>query len=144
MSLKRLELEGRIKKITLRPGYVPDQLAMAGHYLAAAKRNIDPDPDLAYGRSYAAMLAAGRALMGIMGYIPDGHEKYYSVELFLQQFFESKITRQFGIMRQKRHTLEYDQIGIISPADAKNAIMTAETFIQIIKEKIVKNNPGPG
>jgi uncharacterized protein (UPF0332 family) len=90
------------------------------------------------------MLAAGRALMGIMGYIPDGHEKHYSVELFLQQFFESKITRQFGIMRQKRHTLEYDQIGIISPTDAKNAIMTAETFIQIIKEKIAQNNPGPG
>jgi uncharacterized protein (UPF0332 family) len=144
MSLKRLELEGRIKKVTLRPHYVPDQLAMADHYLVAAKRNIDPDPDLAYGRSYAAMLAAGRALMGIVGYIPDGHEKYYSVELFLQQFFESKITRQFGIMRQKRHTLEYDQIGIISPTDATNAIMTAETFIQIIKEKTAQNNPGPG
>jgi len=67
MSLKRLELEGRIKKISLKPNYVTDQLAMADHYLAAAKRNIDADPDLAYGRSYAAMLAAGRALMGIMG-----------------------------------------------------------------------------
>jgi len=144
MSLKRLELEGRIKKVTLRPHYVPDQLAMADHYLVAAKRNIDADPDLAYGRSYVAMLAAGRALMGIMGYIPDGHEKHYSVELFLQQFFESKITRQFSIMRQKRRALEYDQIGIISPTDATNAIMTAETFIQIIKEKIAQNNPGPG
>ena len=144
MSLKRLELEGRIKKISLRPDYVPDQLAMAAHYVAAAKRNIAADPDLAYGRSYAAMLAAGRALMGIMGYIPDGHEKHYSVELFLQQFFESKITRQFSIMRQKRRALEYDQIGIISPTDATNAIMTAETFIQIIKEKIAQNNPGPG
>ena len=132
MSLKRLELEGRIKKVTLRPHYVPDQLAMADHYLAAAKRNIDADPDLAYGRSYAAMLAAGRALMGIMGYIPDGHEKYYSVELFLQQFFESKITRQFGIMRQKRRALEYDQIGIISPADATNAIMTAEMSTAVL------------
>ena len=144
MSLKRLELEGRIKKISLKPHYVPDQLAMADHYLVAAKRNIDADPDLAYGRSYVAMLAAGRALMGIMGYIPDGHEKHYSVELFLQQFFESKITRQFSIMRQKRRALEYDQIGIISPTDATNAIMTAETFIQIIKEKIAQNNPGPG
>ena len=67
MSLKRLELEGRIKKISLRPNYVTDQLVMADHYLAAAQRNIDADPDLAYGRSYAAMLAAGRALMGIMG-----------------------------------------------------------------------------
>jgi uncharacterized protein (UPF0332 family) len=144
MSLKRLELEGRIKKISLKPSYVTDQLAMADHYLAAAKRNLDVDPDLAYGRSYAAMLAAGRALMGTMGYISDGHEKYYSVELFLQQFLESKITRQFGIMRQKRHTLEYDQIGIISPDDATNAIMTAETFIQLIKEKIAHNTPGPG
>ena len=144
MSLKRLELEGRIKKISIRPDYVTDQLAMADHYLAAAKRNIDADPDLAYGRSYAAMLAAGRALMGIMGYIPDGYEKHYAVELFLQQFFESKFTRQFGIMRQKRHTLEYDHIGIISPTDATNAIMTAETFIQTIKEKIAQNNPGSG
>jgi uncharacterized protein (UPF0332 family) len=144
MSLKRLELEGRIKKISLKPKYVTDQFAMADHFLAAAQRNLDVDPDLAYGRSYAAMLAAGRALMGTMGYIPDGHEKYYSVELFLQQFLESKITRQFGIMRQKRHTLEYDQIGIISPDDATNAITTAETFIQLIKEKIAHNNPGPG
>jgi uncharacterized protein (UPF0332 family) len=144
MSLKRLELEGRIKKISLKPNYVTDQLAMADHYLAAAKRNLDVDPDLAYGRSYAAMLAAGRALMGTMGYISDGHEKYYSVELFLQQFLESKITRQFGIMRQKRHTLEYDQIGIISPDDATNAITTAETFIQLIREKTAHNNPGPG
>lgn len=144
MSLKRLELEGRIKKISLRPNYVTDQLVMADHYLAAAQRNIDADPDLAYGRSYAAMLAAGRALMGTMGYIPDGHEKHYSVELFLQQFFESKFTRQFGIMRQKRHILEYDQIGIISPTDATNAIITAETFIQTIKEKIAQNNPGSG
>jgi len=144
MSLKRLELEGRIKKISLKPKYVTDQLAMADHYLTGAKRNLDVDPDLAYGRSYAAMLAAGRALMGTMSYIPDGHERYYSVELFLQQFLESKFNRQFGIMRQKRHTLEYDQIGIISPADATNAIMTAETFIQLIKEKTAKNNPGPG
>ncbi len=139
-----MELEGRIKKISLKPHYVTDQFAMADHYLAAAQRNLDVDPDLAYGRSYAAMLAAGRALMGITGYIPDGHEKYYSVELFLQQFLESKITRQFGIMRQKRHTLEYDQIGIISPDDATNAITTAETFIQLIREKIAHNNPGPG
>jgi uncharacterized protein (UPF0332 family) len=144
MSLKRLELERRIKKISLKPSYVTDQLAMADHYLAAAKRNLDVDPDLAYGRSYAAMLAAGRALMGTMGFIPDGHEKHYSVELFLQQFLESKITRQFGIMRQKRHTLEYDQIGIISPDDATNAITTAETFIQLIKEKTAQNTPGPG
>jgi uncharacterized protein (UPF0332 family) len=144
MSLKRLELEGRIKKISLKPNYVTDQLAMADHFLAAAKRNLDVDPDLAYGRSYAAMLAAGRALMGTMGYIPDGHEKHYSVELFLQQFLESKITRQFGIMRQKRHTLEYDQIGIISPDDATNAITTAETFIQLIREKTAQHNPGPG
>ena len=144
MSLKRLELEGRIKKISLKPNYVTDQLSMADHNIAAAHRNLDADPDLAYGRSYAAMLAAGRALMGIMGYIPDGHDKHYSVELFLQQFLESKITRQFGIMRQKCHTLEDDQIGIISPTDATNAITTAEAFIQIMKEKTAPNNPGPG
>ena len=47
-------------------------------------------------------------------------------------------------MRQKRHTLEYDRIGIISPTDATNAIMTAETFIQIIKEKIAQNFHGQG
>ena len=144
MSLKRLELEGRIKKISLKPNYVSDQLAIADHYLAAAQRNLDADPDLAYGRSYAAMLAAGRALMGISGYIPDGYEKHYSVELFLQEFLETKFTRQFGIMRQKRHTLEYDQIGIVSPTDATNAIATAVTFIQLIKEKIAHTTPGPG
>lgn len=47
-------------------------------------------------------------------------------------------------MRQKRYTLEYDQIGIISPTDATNAIITAETFIQTIKEKIAQNSPGSG
>jgi len=144
MSLKRLELEGRIKKINLKLNYVTDQLAMADHNIAAAHRNLDADPDLAYERSFAAMVAAGRALMGIMGYIPDGHDKHYSVELFLQQFLESKITRQLGIMRQKCHILEDDQIGIISPTDATNAITTAETFIQLIQEKIAHNTPGPG
>jgi hypothetical protein len=47
-------------------------------------------------------------------------------------------------MQQKYHTLENDQIGTVSPADATNAIATAETFIQIIKEKISPNNPGQG
>jgi uncharacterized protein (UPF0332 family) len=144
MSLKRLELEGRIKKISLKPQYITDQLAMADHSLAAAQRNLDADPDLAYGRSYAAMLAAGRALMGKTGYIPDGHDRYYSVELFLREFLEGKIARQFGIMQQKYHTLENDQIGTVSTTDAKDAIATAETFIQIIKEKISPNNPGQG
>ena len=136
MTLKSLEFQGKIKKISLTPKYISDQLAIADHNLVAAKRNIDDDPDLAYGRSYVAMLAAGRALMGTLGYVPDGYEKHYSVELFLELYIESKFTKQFGIMRKKRHSLEYDQIGIISPTDATDAMTIANTFIETIREKI--------
>ncbi len=142
MSLRALEESRRIKKSNLRPDYITNQLAIADHNLLSAKRNLEEDPDLAFGRSYVAMLAAGRALMGRMGYIPDGNEQHYSVELFLEQFIERKYITQFGIMRRKRHILEYEQIGIISPTDATDALAMAESFVQLIKSKIAQIDSG--
>ncbi|PKL58354.1 MAG: hypothetical protein CVV34_02710, partial [Methanomicrobiales archaeon HGW-Methanomicrobiales-5] len=51
----------------------------------------------------------------------DGEAKHYAVELFLGYFLEPELISIFGRMRRKRHTLEYDTIGITSPADANNA-----------------------
>jgi len=137
-----LEHEGRIKKIILNPNFVADQLTISDRNFASAKRNLDDDPDLAYVCSYTAMLAAGRALMGINGYIPDGHEQHYSVELFLEHFLDRSLITQFSVMRRKRHTLQYDQIGTVSPTDAITAITKADTFIQTIKAKIAQRQSG--
>ena len=144
MSLRQLELNGRIKRISLQPSYLKDQIGIASHNLASARRNLDEDPDLAYVCSYTAMLAAGRALMGALGYVPDGSEQHYSVELFLEHYVDRSTVTKFGVMRRKRHTLQYDQIGIISPTDAANAIASAEAFIPLIQSRIAQVAAGSG
>jgi uncharacterized protein (UPF0332 family) len=136
MSLTRLEQQGRIKRIILNPNYITDQLTIADRNFASAERNLDYDPDLAYTCAYNAMLAAGRAFMGFNGYIPDGNEQHYAVELFLEHFLDRPFITQFGVMRRKRHTIQYDQMGTVSATDAENAITNAGTFVQIIKSKL--------
>ena len=142
MSLRLLEEQKRIKKITLDPTYIRNQLEIADHALASANRLLEEDPDYSYTRAYTAMLASGRAFMCSLGYIPDGTEKHLSVKLFLEQYLDRQMITKFDVARRKRHTLEYDQIGIISPTDAVNAVATAEDFVKLIKSKIdSKNSP---
>jgi uncharacterized protein (UPF0332 family) len=142
MSLTRLEQQGRIKRIILNPSFITDQLTIADRNLASAERNLDYDPDIAYTCAYTAMLAVGRAFMGSKGYISDGNEQHYAVELFLEHFLDRPFITQFGVMRRKRHTIQYDQMGTVSATDAEHAITNAGTFVQIIKSKLSQANSG--
>jgi predicted transcriptional regulator of viral defense system len=69
-TLKRLESQGLIERISAGSKQVVPNLRRAEKDLLTAKATIDVDEEWAYTIAYHAMLRSGRALMLSLGYRP--------------------------------------------------------------------------
>lgn len=136
MSLKFLENSGLIKKLTIDPKYVNNQMNISNASIVRSKSIFDEDHEDAFKKAYDGALAAGRALMGSQGYRPSGEHQHYSVERFLEHYLDPKLVRKFHDMRNKRNISQYEQIGNISIIEAQNAIVDSEQIIEEIKVKL--------
>jgi uncharacterized protein (UPF0332 family) len=100
------------------------------------------DYDWSFSIAYNAMLQAGRALMFSEGFRPKGEYKHVSVIEFIKKKFgdefAEKILFMFNKIRKKRHIAVYEQVNIISEDEAKNALETAEDFVNKVKEILNK------
>ena len=98
------------------------------------------DYDWAFSIAYNAMLQAGRALMFSEGYRPTGEYKHVSVIEFVKtkfgKEFADKILFMFNKIRKKRHIAVYEQVNIISKAEARNALDIAEEFVNKVTDLI--------
>lgn len=74
--------------------------------LATASRVAADDPDSAYVPAYDAARYAGTALLAQQGMRPTTSGGHYAVELALRFQFGAEF-RTFGVMRRRRHELEY-------------------------------------
>ncbi len=101
-GLRRLEREGLIRKIPADRKRVADLLALARRDVATSRTLVSGSHDWAYTIAYNAVLQAGRALMTVHGYRPDGPNQHISVVKFAALYLEEKDALVFDRMRRKR------------------------------------------
>jgi uncharacterized protein (UPF0332 family) len=96
------------------------------------------DYDWSFAISYNAMLQAGRALMFMEGVRPKGEFKHVSVVEFVKtkfgDQFAEKILFMFNKIRKKRHTAVYEQVDLITQAEAENTLKMAREFVDKVDE----------
>ena len=140
MAYESLLKKGLIKSFNAAPSQISDRIGLARRDIETA-RNLS-NSDWAYNIAYNAMLQAARALMFAEGYRPGGGEGQHKTvvqfsELALGRTFEEEV-RFFEKMRVKRNQAVYDTPGIISEAEARQAIEFATKFIHVVEETINK------
>jgi uncharacterized protein (UPF0332 family) len=99
-----------------------------------AKRDIEA------AVAYNAMLAAGRALMFCKGYRPSSTEGHLAVVRFLEITLGDDTSERMVLimngMRKKRHRIVYEEMDVVSLKEAKQAVLWAEEFVDLISQSI--------
>lgn len=104
----------------------------------------DQDREGGFRFAYEAMLLAGRALVFSYGLRPRARGSHKIVVDFTGSVLGDEyklLVQKFDRMRRKRNYLIYGIGLVISGTEAKNAITSAENFLETIKEIIQKKNP---
>lgn len=144
MSLKSLESQGLIEKISFSDKQIVSNIQRASKDLITAKATIKIDEEWAYTISYHAMLRAGRALMFSLGYRPKGKNQHKAVVDFCAEMFRKdfkNLTERFNRMRIKRHDFIYEPERPISKTEVTKSLDSAEKFVKEIMDRIQKANP---
>lgn len=134
-----------IKPEKVRIAHIEKLIETARKNLKACEKTLSVDEACAYEIAYNAMLHAGRAFVFIKGFRPTTNFQHKTVvnfaEHFLGQEYKS-LTDKFDYMRKNRNKFIYEPWKLhISKTDAKNALQSAEKFINIIIQQIQKENP---
>lgn len=112
--------------------------------LRSAKLGIKIDEEITYTYAYLAMLRSARALMFLYGFRPIGGRQHKTVIEFSSAIMDKKFAKlidKFDRMRKKRNQLTYSPEQPVSLYEAKNALITAREFIDIIFKLIEKKDP---
>jgi len=148
MNYKKLKehllKEGRVKKCPIDYRATINLMKRAYTDLKTAKRNLDEDEECAYNYAYNDMLRSGLALMSSEGFRPEIKDKHITIVKFassvLGDEFKSLINN-YDFMRRKRHRFIYEPDIPCSKKEAKDALQTAEKFLDAIHKVIKKKNP---
>ena len=144
MSLDELLRERVIHRIN------PDH-GMAGKALLRARRDVatagtligSGEFDWSLAIAYNGMLSAGRALMFSRGYRPSSTDGHLAVVRFLQAVLGAEASDRMVMtmngLRKKRHTIVYEEMGVVSEDEARQAVRWAEEFVNRI-EAVIKAN----
>jgi len=130
---------GRLKPGRFSQKQVADRLGLARRDLATARRLMPDDHDWALSIAYNAMLQAGRALMLQRGFRPAGEGQHLTVIRFLESTLGKEGAHFIALMdrmRRKRNASVYDAAGMISRAEAAQAVENAEAFVDLIEKEI--------
>jgi uncharacterized protein (UPF0332 family) len=144
MQYERLIKGNRIKIYNATSKEINDLLNIARRDLRAAARNLEEDPDWAYGMAYNSILQACRALMMSEGYRPRGADQHASVVEFTKERLGSEFSNDvnlFDQMRRKRHRVIYETTGLIGDKESHQVLEFSKAFVQKIFEIISKQIP---
>lgn len=98
--------------------------------------------DWALSIAYNSMLQSGRALMFLNGFRPFSEYKHVAVIEFVRAFFKNIFSKEllyaFNKMRKKRHLAVYEETGLISEQEARQAVSWAQEFFQKTKQLLSK------
>ncbi len=143
-SIELLLRENIIKKCPIDHKAIKNLLKRTSIDLKTAKRNLEQDEECAYTYAYNALLRSGIALMFSQGFRPDIKNKHLTVVRFSSIILGEKfkqLINSYDFMRKKRHKFVYEPDIPCSIKEAKDAIKTAEKFVNRISELISSQNP---
>jgi len=125
----------RIKTGSFSTDQVQGCLDLARRDLGTAGKMLDENSDWCFSIAYNAMLQAVRALMFSRGYRATGEGQHATAvefaRLALGEELESAV-ELMDTMRRKRHRVVYDVAGLVSSKEAREAIQTAESFVNAV------------
>lgn len=143
-SKENLLKEGLIKKSPVDLKAIKNLIKRAYRDLETAKRNIVDDEECAYTYAYNAMLRSGLALMTSYGFRPEIKDKHLTIVRFTSAVLGDEFRRlinDYDFMRKKRNRFIYEPDIPCSLKEAKDAIKTAEEFVNKISKLIKEKNP---
>lgn len=143
-SKESLLKEGLIKKCPVDWKAVNNLVKRAFTDLKTAKRNIDDDEECTYNYAYNAMLRSGLSLMFSKGFRPEIRGKHLTIVKFASSVLGEEFKRlinDYDFMRKKRHRFIYEPEIPCSTKEAKDAIKSAEDFLNKIAKLISEKNP---
>jgi uncharacterized protein (UPF0332 family) len=143
-SKETLLKEGVIKKCPIDYRATINLIKRAYTDLRTAKRNLADDEECAYNYAYNAMLRSGMALMASEGFRPEIKDKHLTIVKFVSSILGEEfknLINNYDFMRRKRHRFIYEPGIPCSKKEAKDALQTAEEFLDAIHKLIKKKNP---
>jgi len=142
-SKENLLKEGLIKKCPIDFKAVANLLKRAHKDLKTARRNLNIDEECAFNYAYNGILRSALALMFSEGYRPDIKDKHLTIVRFVSAVLGDEFKRlinDYDFMRKKRNRFIYEPDIPCSAKEAKDAIKTAEIFVNkiagVIKPKM--------
>lgn len=142
-SKENLLKESLIKKCAVDYRAISNLLKRASKDLKTAKRNLGEDDECAFNYAYNAMLRSGLALMFSEGFRPDIKDKHLTVVRFVSSILGNEfkiLINDYDFMRKKRNRFIYEPDIPCSMKEAKDALKTAEEFVdkisKLIREKL--------
>ena len=142
--IEQYKKQGLIKEQKISYKGIENLIARAYKEITIAQANITIDEGTAFTVAYTSMLHAGRALMSIKGFRPNNGYQHKTVVDFAAIILGAKfktLTQHFDKMRRKRNLFIYEVSISISETEVDNALKSAATFIQAIRDIIENENP---
>jgi uncharacterized protein (UPF0332 family) len=142
--LEKLEKQGKLKKQSVGIVQVEALLEQAYLDMQEAEKICHLAERATYLLAYMAMLKAGRALLLMLGYLPDDGAQHKTVVDVTTDFLGEKykrITMQFETMRRKRNQLTYEAGILLSKTEAQKAFSDAKQIVSQILTEAKSRNP---
>lgn len=143
-SNENLLKEGLIKKCPIDYRAIRSLIKRAYVDIKTAKRNLTIDEECAYNYAYNALLRSALALMFSKEFRPEIKDKHLTIVKFavssLGDEFK-KLVNDYDFMRKKRNKFIYEPDIPCSMKEAKDAIKTADEFVEKIFKLIRKEAP---
>jgi len=139
MSLDKLIADGSIHPFKATAKEIARSMELAHRDLNQAKRILPESLDWAYSIAYNAVLQASRAYMFHQGYRPASVESHKATLAFMQISVEPQLKETidyFDRVRNKRHRVIYDEVGLVSEKEAQQLIQKAIEFIAWVDMKL--------
>ena len=141
MNYDELLNSRRIHKHKASREEVSQALDLARRDLKTARMLMNQDWDWSFAVAYNAVLQASRAYMFAKGFRPSSNESHKNTFAFMRLAMSeeySDLITYFDRMRSKRNQTIYDMAGAITETEATNILEKAESFVEVITEKVSK------
>jgi uncharacterized protein (UPF0332 family) len=139
MSLDKLIAEGSIHPFKATAKEIARSMELAHRDLNQAKRILPESLDWAYSIAYNSVLQASRAYMFHQGYRPASVESHKATLAFMLISVDPQLKETmdyFDRVRNKRHRVIYDEVGLVSEKEAQQLIQKATDFISWVDMKL--------
>jgi len=143
MSIDELIRSGKVREFKATTDEIKKPLEIAERDITFAENIVSKNLDWSLNITYNAVLQACRGYMFFLGYRPASYEAHKNVFQFMEVVVSEDykdIVSYFDRIRKKRHRTMYDEVGLVSEKEAKEAFQMAKKFVKTIQKWINETN----